>query len=108
MILVTGGSGLVGKHLEEIMPDAIYLSSQHVNLRETGPTEYIIKRYNPDVVIHLAARVGGITDNIAHPVEYLEDNILINTNVLRACHAADVDRVISILSTCIYPDKVDK
>tara|TARA_Y100000310_G_scaffold137249_1_gene136147 strand:- start:1726 stop:2622 length:897 start_codon:yes stop_codon:yes gene_type:complete len=106
-ILVTGGTGLVGKHLEEIMPHATYLSSQDADLIYPHQSEYIVNHYKPDVVIHLAARVGGIADNIAHPVEYLEDNILINTNLLRACHIYDVDRVVSILSTCIYPDVVD-
>jgi len=61
----------------------------------------------PDVVIHLAARVGGILDNITNPVDYLEQNILINTNVLKHCHQFNVSKVISILSTCIYPDVVD-
>ena len=61
----------------------------------------------PDVVIHLAARVGGILDNITNPVDYLEQNILINTNVLQHCHQFNVSKVISILSTCIYPDIVD-
>ena len=106
-VLITGGTGLVGKHLKDIMPNATYLSSQDADLTNPKSAYTIIQYYNPDVVVHLAARVGGISDNIASPVDYLEDNILINTNVLRACHEADVGRVISILSTCIYPDKVD-
>ena len=106
-VLITGGTGLVGKHLKDIMPNATYLSSQNADLTNPKSAYTIIQYYNPDVVVHLAARVGGISDNIASPVDYLEDNILINTNVLRACHEIGVDRVISTLSTCIYPDKVD-
>ena len=67
----------------------------------------LFKKFNFDIVIHLAARVGGIMDNMTYPVDYLEQNILMNTNVLKACHEFNVDRVIGILSTCIYPDKVE-
>ena len=75
--LVTGGSGLVGKHLQDIMEDAVFLSSSDGNLLRVDDIEYLLKYYKPDVVVHLAARVGGILDNITHPVEYLEENTII-------------------------------
>ena len=95
-ILVTGGTGLVGKHLKDIMPNAIYLSSRDANLLTAKSVDTIIGMNKPDIVIHLAARVGGVLDNITYPVEYLEENTLINTNLLRACHKHDVQKVISI------------
>ena len=107
-ILVTGGTGLVGKHLKDIMPNAIYLSSRDANLLNAKSVDTIIGMNKPDIVIHLAARVGGVLDNITYPVEYLEENTLINTNLLRACHKHDVQKVISIGSTCIYPDVVEE
>ena len=106
-ILVTGGSGLVGKHLQDILPEAIYVSSSAYDLTKMDEVREMMIDFEPDTVIHLAARVGGIMDNINCPVDYLEENILMNTNVLKACHQFDVDKVIAILSTCIYPDKVD-
>jgi GDP-L-fucose synthase len=106
-ILVTGGSGLVGKHLKDILLDAIYISSKDFDLTDMDRVDVMMDFFRPKVVIHLAARVGGIVDNINHPVEYLEENILMNTNVLKKCHEYKVDRVISVLSTCIYPDKVN-
>lgn len=106
-ILVTGGSGLVGKHLRDLLPSAIYLSSKDCDLTILEQTRQAMKKYKPNLVVHLAARVGGIMDNINHPVEYLEDNILMNTNLLKTCHEYKVDRVIGVLSTCIYPDKAD-
>ena len=106
-ILVTGGNGLVGKHLQEVLPDATYISSKDCDLTESYQVHRLMYKKRPDVVIHLAARVGGILDNINYPVDYLEENIMINTNVLRKCHQFGVERVISILSTCIYPDVVD-
>jgi GDP-L-fucose synthase len=61
----------------------------------------------PDVVIHLAARVGGIMDNITYPAEYFDNNIMMNTLVLKYAQQHNVKRFIGILSTCIYPDVVE-
>ena len=106
-ILVTGGSGLVGKHLQNILPEAIYVSSSAYDLTQESEVKEMMIDFRPDVVVHLAARVGGIVDNINHPVDYLEENVLMNTNVLKACHEFSVEKVIAILSTCIYPDVLD-
>jgi len=106
-ILVTGGNGLVGKHLQDILPEAVYVSSKDYDLTQSYQVHRLMYKERPDIVIHLAARVGGILDNITNPVDYLEQNILINTNVLKHCHQFNVGKVISILSTCIYPDVVD-
>ena len=106
-ILITGGSGLVGKHLKDILPDAVYISSRDFDLTDMNRVHSMMDFFKPKVVIHLAARVGGIMDNISYPVDYLEENILMNTNVLKKCHEFKVNKVISILSTCIYPDVVE-
>jgi len=106
-ILVTGGTSTVGKHLKEIIPDAIYVSSADCDLTDIKMVRWLISSYLPDIVVHLAAKVGGIQDNIAKPAEYFDDNILMNTNILKVSHEYKVKRFIGILSTCIYPDKVD-
>jgi len=105
-ILVTGGTGMVGKHLKDILPDAHYVGSEY-DLRDYLETENLFETYKPTHVIHLAAKVGGIQDNISRPAEYFDDNILMNTNVLKMSHIHGVDRFIGILSTCIYPDIVE-
>ena len=107
-ILVTGGSGLVGKHLRDVLPDAVYISSKDYDLTDLQQVKDMMFEYEPNVVIHLAGRVGGLLDNINYPVDYLEENVLMNTNVLKSCYEFDVSRVIGMISTCIYPDKVDK
>ena len=107
MILVTGGSGLVGKHLKDIMPDATYIGSKDCDLTDVTQVDALMDFFRPKIVVHLAARVGGLVDNINHPVEYLEENIMMGNNVLKKCHEYEVERLISILSTCIYPDVVD-
>ena len=104
--IVTGGSGLVGKHLKDILPDAVYISSKDFDLTDIDRVDAMMDYFRPKVVVHLAARVGGIMDNISYPVNYIEENIIMNTNVLKKCHEYNTDRVISVLSSCIYPDVV--
>jgi len=106
-ILVTGGSGQVGKELQQIMPDAVYLSSKDCDLTNEQSVKFLMANNKFDVVIHLAAKVGGIMDNINRPSEYLEDNLMMNTNLLKWSRITGVKQFVGILSTCIYPDKVE-
>ena len=76
-ILVTGGSGLVGKYLKKILPDAIYISSKDYDLTSEDGVKRMFLKHKPEVVVHLAARVGGIIDNLNHPAEYFTQNVLI-------------------------------
>lgn len=103
-ILITGGSGMLGKHLRELYPDAIFISSKDYNLVREHEVEAMFRYHQPDIVIHAAARVGGIIDNINRPAEYFDDNVLMNTLILKYAYKYNVQRLIGILSTCIYPD----
>lgn len=107
-ILVTGGTGQVGKELQLLLPDATFISSLDCDLRSCVDVDLLILKHKPDVVIHAAARVGGILDNITHQVEYFTENVLMNTNLVDTCLKYKVPNFIGILSTCIYPDVVDK
>ena len=57
-VLVTGGSGLVGTHLKDIMPNAIYISSKDFDLTHMERVDEMMDFYSPSVVVHLAARVS--------------------------------------------------
>jgi len=59
------------------------------------------------VVIHLAARVGGLFANMADQIGFFEQNLAINQNVVKCCHAHDVARAIFCLSTCVFPAVVE-
>ena len=106
MILVTGGSGMVGNTLKEILPDAFYISSDNCNLTSENDTKYMFKHLKPTKVIHLAAKVGGVKANMEQLGKFYTDNIRINTNVLHYSMVYKVEKVLSLLSTCIYPDTV--
>ncbi len=105
--LITGGSGLVGKYLQELMPGAVYVSSRDYDLTNQKEASLLIRQEGPKRIIHLAAKVGGILDNQKLPCDYYEKNIQINTNLLSAARHYGVERFTGILSTCIYPDSVD-
>jgi GDP-L-fucose synthase len=108
-ILVTGGTGLVGSAIKTISKnydyDFLFLSSKDCDLTNYTDTFELFSNYAPDYVIHLAAYVGGLFKNMKYKVDMFEKNILINTNVLKVCHEFRVKKVVSCLSTCIFPDK---
>ena len=106
-LLVTGGSGMIGQALKSVGCDAIYLSSKDCDLKNLEKTCDIISKHRPTHVIHLAAKVGGVKANSDYPASFYFDNILINTNVLEACRKNNVDKVLSMLSTCIFPDTTE-
>jgi GDP-L-fucose synthase len=108
-ILITGGSGLVGYALKQITKkdtsnEYIFLSSKDCDLTDIIQTNILFLQNKPDYVIHLAAYVGGLFKNMRSKVEMYENNTLININVLKCCHKYKVKKVISCLSTCIFPD----
>jgi GDP-L-fucose synthase len=110
-ILITGGTGLVGSAFKNILNKYSYefyfLSSKECDLSDYKQTFTFLNNYKPDYVIHLAAYVGGLFKNMNYKVDMLEKNILINYNILKCCHEVKVKKVISCLSTCIFPDKTN-
>jgi GDP-L-fucose synthase len=106
-VLVTGGNGMVGKALQKLMPNAIFVNSSMYDLRDLYRCESMFNKFHPEYVIHLAARVGGIKANKEKLADFYADNIYINTNVLLCSMAYDVKKVISVLSTCVYPNQVN-
>jgi GDP-L-fucose synthase len=103
-ILITGGNGLVGKSLKKYIPQGIYLSSKDYDLTNENQVISLFKDHQPDIIIHLAAKVGGILDNIEKPADYFTENILMNSLMVKYSHIFNVERFIGVLSTCIYPD----
>ena len=108
-ILVTGGSGLIGRALQREAHGLsgfnwVFLSSKDGDLRDPEVTAKLFHRHQPDYVIHLAARVGGLYRNLAEKVGMYEDNMAINHNVIYMADKFNVKRTVLCLSTCVFPD----
>jgi len=110
-ILVTGSSGLVGQAIQKLShgyenSNWIFVSSKDADLLDFNETKTLFNLHNPNIVIHLAAYVGGLFKNLNNNLEMFEKNILINLNVIRCCHLYNVNKAIFCLSTCIFPNLV--
>ena len=104
--LVTGSGGLVGYAIKKLAPpNSIYITRKDVDLTDYGRTIKFFDDIRPTRVIHLAAVVGGLGSNMIHSGEYFRNNIMINTNVLECSRLCGVKKLISFMSTCVFPDK---
>ena len=105
-ILVTGGKGMVGSAFKNVSTDheLILVGREEADLLEKRSVENLLNDVRPDAVIHLAARVGGVNGNTNYIADFFAQNITMNANVLDSCNQAGVDKVVSLLSTCVYPE----
>lgn len=107
-IYVAGHNGMVGsaivRALEKRGHDNFILKSHNeLDLTHQSDVYDFFKKEKPDVVFLAAAKVGGISANIANPVGFLMDNIIIQHNVIKAAFENDVEKLIFLGSSCIYP-----
>ena len=106
-IVVAGATGLAGSAIvrafEKAGKDVVGINRSVVDLLDLQATKKFLKDIAPSMVIDAAARVGGIGANNAFPVEFLTDNIRIQSNLMDASHEAKVGRFIFLGSSCIYP-----
>ena len=107
-VLVTGGTGLIGSAIQEYRPEWIYLGSKDGDLTNFEAVKNILEKHKPDAIIHLAANVGGLFKNISNRLEMFNSNIIINYNVLENAYKQGIKRVICCLSTCIFPDGLNR
>jgi GDP-L-fucose synthase len=107
-VYVAGHRGMVGSAVWRALEAAGYSdlvgwSSSEVDLTDRDAAMDAVRSAKPDVVVVAAAKVGGIMANSTYPVEFLADNLRIQTNLFEAAHAADVGRLLFVGSSCIYP-----
>jgi GDP-L-fucose synthase len=104
-LLVTGSNGLVGNALRDLAgADTYFATREDGDLTDFEMTRALFARVEPTHVIHLAALVGGIGGNLMHSGKFFRDNILINTNVLDAAREVGVEKLVSFMSTCVFPN----
>ena len=115
-LLVTGADGLLGRAICDQVDIASFMSDKIANIEayplvhstcdlvDFHATKAVFDYIKPDYVIHTAAVVGGIGSNMNHPGRFFNTNININNNVLEAARLAGVEKLVSYLSTCVFPD----
>ena len=106
-ILITGGSGMIGKNLIEKLKKYQFKyeapNSRDLNLLDYSQTIELLKKNKFDIVIHLAALVGGIHANVKNQYKFLINNLEINKNIILASKEAGIKKFINVSSTCVYP-----
>jgi GDP-L-fucose synthase len=106
-ILVAGATGLAGsaivRELTRIGRSVVGISSKDVDLLDRNATFNYLDKLKPNAVIDAAAKVGGISANNNYPVEFLSENIRIQTNLIDAAHSAKVEKFLFLASSCVYP-----
>lgn len=108
-ILITGGTGLVGRALSTALKrngftQITSIGSRDCDLRDSIAVDRLMKKIEPDVVFHLAARVHGLGGNLRYKSDILVDNVLMNTNVIEYARRSGVKKIVAMGSGCVYPE----
>jgi GDP-L-fucose synthase len=107
-VLVTGGAGFLGsfvveKLMERGCQDIFVPRSEAYDLRQLEAVERMLSQVKPHIVIHLAARVGGIGVNRTHPAEFFYDNLMMGAQLLHESWRSGVEKFVAIGTVCAYP-----
>ena len=106
-IWVSGHTGMVGsallKKLVSTKYNVLTIERKKLDLRIQSDVEYWIYKNSPDIIFHVAAKVGGILENSNKPADFISENLQIQNNVINAAFKFGVKRLIFLGSACIYP-----
>jgi len=107
-IYVAGHNGMVGSAIVRKLKDEGYTNlilKTHDNLDLTNQkdVQHFFDLYEPDYVFLAAAKVGGIVANNTYPAEFINNNLLIQTNIIHQSYTHDVKKLLFLGSSCIYP-----
>ena len=109
-VYIAGHNGMVGKSLHKYLlkknvGKIIKAERKRLNLENFKKVNEFIKKNKPDVIINCAGRVGGILANNSYPTEFLNENISIQSNLIKSAYENKIDHFINLGSSCIYPKK---
>lgn len=111
-VWVAGHRGMVGQALVRRLDregcEVITAGRDQADLIRQAEVEDLLARMKPDAVIVAAAKVGGILANSSYPADFIYQNLMIEANIIEAAHRADVNRLLFLGSSCIYPKFADQ
>ena len=106
-VFVSGHRGMVGsaicRTLESQGREVLTVSREDLDLREQTAVRSFFQEYKPESVVIAAAKVGGINANNTHPADFIHDNLMIETNLIRGAWEAGCEKLLFLGSSCIYP-----
>ena len=107
-VFLTGGSGFLGQSVRAALArrgvvDVVAPPSSEVDFLDPDAAHAAIADHAPGLVIHMAARVGGIGANMAAPAQLYVENLMLGTNLIEACRAAEVPKTVVVGTICSYP-----
>lgn len=110
-ILITGGSGMVGRNFIESNKsqnfNIIAPTSKELNLLDFDKVNKYLSLENPDIIIHAAGRVGGIQANMREPLLFLQENADMGRNVVLAAKQQNIKNLLNLSSSCVYPKNME-
>jgi len=109
-IYIAGHNGMVGRSIHNYLKrnnigKIIVTSKKKLNLENFSKVDKFLQKNNPDVIINCAGKVGGILANNNYPIEFLNENIAIQTNLIKSSYLNNIEHFINLGSSCIYPKK---
>jgi GDP-L-fucose synthase len=107
-VCVTGGAGFLGKFVQKRLRergagDIFVPTIEQYNLVDPQDIQRMLKDAKPDVIIHLAAHVGGIGANREHPAEFFYDNLMMGVQLMHEAWKQDIEKVVALGTVCAYP-----
>ncbi len=107
-VCVTGGAGFLGRHVQAELrahgaTDIFVPTIENYNLVDPNDIRRMLADAKPDLIIHLAANVGGIGANREHPAEFFYDNLMMGVELMHQAWKTGVDKFVAIGTVCAYP-----
>jgi GDP-L-fucose synthase len=111
-VLITGGNGMLGRAVISSLGIANYEvlspSRTEMDLEDISETLNYLKFHKPEVIVHCAAFVGGISANISNPIDFLQKNIKLDQSIILAATELKVPKLLYMGSSCMYPKDREK